>query len=271
MAKAANGNGARLAAEQLDEVLRLSKRADSVELKLIVPMAAQRDALRVLRKLGLDPVEAQPRQVFFFDTPGLELSKAGVVVRARRIQGGTADTVVKLRPVEPDDLDKDLRRSGAFKVEVDVVPGGFVCSGSLRGQCSGKEVLEALAEGGSLRSIFSKEQRAFYKAHAPKDIKLDSLTVFGPTFVLKSKVRPKDFDERALTVELWLYPDGTRNLEISTKCTPDVAIQEGNELRAYLSNNGIQIAGGQTTKTKAAMDYFVGEMKAGRKRVEHRN
>ena len=43
------------------------------------------------------------------------------MVRARRIQGGRADTVVKLRPVVPAELPRDIRRSPAFNVEVDVL------------------------------------------------------------------------------------------------------------------------------------------------------
>ncbi len=46
----------------------------------------------------MDPLEAEIRQVVFFDTPDLALSEAGVVVRARRMQGGGGDTVIKLRP-----------------------------------------------------------------------------------------------------------------------------------------------------------------------------
>ena len=61
--------------------------------------------------LGLDPLEAQIRQVFFFDTPELALDKHGVVVRARRIQGKGDDSAVKLRPVVPAELPDDLRRS----------------------------------------------------------------------------------------------------------------------------------------------------------------
>ena len=68
-----------------DEALMLG--ANSVELKVTVPVAAHR---ATIQGLPLDPVEAQPRQVFFFDTPDLALYNAGVVVRARRIQGGRA-------------------------------------------------------------------------------------------------------------------------------------------------------------------------------------
>ena len=50
----------------------------------------------------MDPLDAQIRQVFFFDTPDLALNQAGVVVRARRVQGKGDDSVVKLRPVVPE-------------------------------------------------------------------------------------------------------------------------------------------------------------------------
>ena len=42
-----------------------------------------------------------------------------MVVRARRSRGGKADTVVKLRPVDPALLDPELRRMPGFKIEVD--------------------------------------------------------------------------------------------------------------------------------------------------------
>src|SRR5688500_7408457 len=90
----------RLSDEDLARVLDLAKRSDSVELKLTVPEAGLREAIRAL---DLDPLEAQIRQVFFFDTPDLELNAAGVVVRARRVQRKGGDTVVKLRPVDPHD------------------------------------------------------------------------------------------------------------------------------------------------------------------------
>jgi hypothetical protein len=83
---------------QLPELMGLLRGSDSVELKLTVPAAQQRAAIRAL---GLDALDAQIRQVVFFDTPDLALDKAGVVVRARRIQGRVGDSVVKLRPLVP--------------------------------------------------------------------------------------------------------------------------------------------------------------------------
>src|SRR4051794_24457350 len=87
--------------QQLAEMLALAKQSDSVELKLTVPHTGQRSAITALH---MDALEPQVRQVFFFDTPDLSLHKQGVVVRARRVQGRTHDSVVKLRPVVPDTL-----------------------------------------------------------------------------------------------------------------------------------------------------------------------
>ena len=81
-----------LSDEQLGELLGLIEGADSVELKLTVPESDHHAAVGVL---GLDHLDAQIRQVYFFDTPDLSLSKAGVVARARRVQGKGDDSVVK--------------------------------------------------------------------------------------------------------------------------------------------------------------------------------
>ena len=245
--------------EQTIELFKLVKGATSVEIKLSVPLGSQR---WTIKGIGLDPVEAQPRQAFFFDTPDLALNKAGVVVRARRIQGGDGDTVIKLRPVDPSTIDPELRRSDAFKIEVDAMPGGFVCSASFKGVCSGQEVLDVASGEMPLRKLFSKEQRAFYDAHAPAGIKMDQLVLLGPTFLLKAKHQPKakDFD-RPIVVELWIYPDGTHVLEVSTKGLPKEAFQLAVDFKAYLASKGIVLGADQSAKTRTSLEFFSARLK----------
>jgi len=245
-----------LSPADMKKILELSKGAKSIELKLSVPATGHR---ATIASIGLDPVEAQPRQVFFFDTADLALNRAGLIVRARRIQGGRADTVVKLRPVDPALIDEELKRSEAFKVELDVMPGGFVCSASYKGVCSGEEVLEVTAGAKNIRSLFSREQRAFFDVHAPAGIDMNSLLVLGPTFLLKAKHQPKKFP-RGITVEMWLYPDGSRILELSTKCLPNEAFQAGTEFRGYLEDCGIPVSAAQETKTKTALEFFKAQL-----------
>jgi hypothetical protein len=247
--------------EELQRLLSLIKGADSVELKLTVPEASQRSSAR---SLGMDPLDAQIRQVFFFDTPTLALEKNGLVVRARRVQKKGDDTVVKLRPVVPDQLPKSLRRLPGFGVEVDASPQGFVCSGSLKGVPNPGEVQQAVAGERPLRKLFTKEQQALFAEHAPAGVAIDDLSVLGPIFVLKLKFVPKDFD-RKVVAELWLYPDGSRILELSTKCMPQEAFQVAAETRAFLASCGVDLAGEQQTKTRTALEFFAKELKPPRK------
>jgi hypothetical protein len=242
----------------LAALLGLLRGADSVELKLTVPESAQRSAIDALQ---LDPLDAQIRQVFFFDTPDLALNGVGVVVRARRVQGKGDDSVVKLRPVVPAELPKSLRRSPAFNVEVDAMPGGFVCSATMKNALA-DGVRETVAGRRSLRKLFSKEQRAFFATHAPQGVELDDLAVLGPIFVLKLRFTPKALG-RKLVTEVWLYPDDSRILELSTKCTTQEAFEVAAETRAYLSQRGIDLGGEQETKTRHALEFFSGRLAAG--------
>jgi hypothetical protein len=243
---------------ELAQLLEVERASDSVELKLTVPHSGHRATIEAL---GLDPLEAQIRQVFFFDTPDLKLNRAGVVARARRIQGRAHDSVVKLRPVVPDELPDELRRSADFVVEVDATPSGYVCSGTLKGKLKPDRVERAVHGRLPIRKLFSKRQRAFFGAHAPEGLTLDDLAVLGPMFVLKLKTSPEGID-RKLVSEMWLYPDGARILELSTKCAPPEMFDTAAEARSFLSKRGVDLSGDQQTKTKAALRFFSKQLQA---------
>jgi hypothetical protein len=241
-----------LSDEELGDVLRLARAADSVELKLTIPELHHRSTVAAL---GIDPLDAQIRQVFFFDTPELELDAAGIVVRARRVQGREHDTVVKLRPVVPDELPKKMRESPSMVVEVDAMPGGYVCSASLKRRLGKVDAKDAVAGSIPLRKLFSKRQRSFFAEHAPDGLELDRLTALGPIFVLKLNFVPEDFDQK-LVAEMWLYPDGSRILELSTKCAPGEMFDVAAQSRAFLSSRGVDLSGKQQTKTRTALKFF---------------
>ena len=157
-----------------------------------VPAPQQRAAIRAL---GLDALDAQIRQVVFFDTPDLAPTEAGVVVRARRIQGRVGDSVIKLRPLDPDQVSRDVRRLSGFGVEVDAIPGGFVCSGRLKCRADpdaihkvvlGERPAQALHQGAAcpVPGPRSRGDRAGRSRRA------------GPIFVLKLKWQPRDLGAR---------------------------------------------------------------------------
>jgi hypothetical protein len=243
----------KLSDQELSELVALLGDVDTVELKLTVPLA---DRSRAAAALGVDPLDAQIRQVFFFDTPDLALNQRGLVVRARRVQRRDDDSVVKLRPVVPRELPKDVRLSPNFGVEVDALPDGtYVCSGSMKRRMDPTIVKAAVMGEKPLRKVFSKEQRALYAAHAPEGLELEDLAMLGPISVLKLKFAPKGLKQK-LVAELWLYPDNSMLLELSTKCAPSETFQVGVETRTFLTEHGVDLSGEQETKTKKALAYF---------------
>ena len=246
-----------LSDQDLAELVSLTKGADSVELKLTVPVSE--------RSRGAAAGGGSPRRS---DSAGVLLRHAGagveqgrVVVRARRVQQKGDDTVVKLRPVVPDQLPGELRGSPNFGVEVDAMPGGFVCSGSMKRALKTPMVRDAVFGNRPVRKLYSKEQRALYAAHAPDGLGLDDLSILGPITVLKLKFAPEGYARR-LVAELWFYPDNSMILELSTKCAPSEAFQVAVETRAFLSQRGVDLTGEQQTKTKKALQFFSKRLQA---------
>ena len=197
----------RLSDEELMDLLELARKSDSVELKLTVPASDHRAAIS---ELGLDPLEAQIRQVFFFDTPDLHLNAVGVVARARRIQGRAGTRSSSSVRSTRTSLPAELRLAPNVVVEVDAMPGGYVCSASLKARADAPSVRDVALGKRSARKLFSKEQRAFFDAHAPDGLTLEDLSILGPIFVLKQNFVPKELGRR-MVAELWFYPDGSQD------------------------------------------------------------
>jgi hypothetical protein len=138
-----------------------------------------------------------------------------------------------------------------------------VCSASLKGP-GGIDDARQVAQGTRpIRKLFSKQQRAFFTEHAPEDVGLDDLSVLGPITLLKLKFSAAEYP-RPLVAEMWFYPDGSRILELSTKCPPSQAFQAAAEGRAFLTGRGVDLSGDQQTKTKTALQYFTKQLAAAR-------
>ena len=248
----------KLSEDQLAEMFELLQGADTVELKLSIPEEHHRSTVFAL---GMDAIDAQIRQVFFFDTPDLDLDRAGVVVRARRVQGKIGDSVVKLRPVVPSELPKSLRKMPGFGVEVDAMPGGYVCSGRLKAAADNGLIRQATFGEVPLRRLFTDEQKALFKAHAPEGMRFKDLSVLGPVLILKLPFTPVELGQK-LVAELWFYPNGSRILELSTKCLPADVLTVVANTRSYLVERGVDRTGDQQAKTKTALTFFSKQLKA---------
>ena len=244
--------GPLLSLRQVSELQPLLVRVDSVELKVTVPENGRRSAIEAL---ALDPLDARIRQVYFLDTPDLSLGAQGLVVRARRTQRRGGDSTVKRRPLDPGTVPAGLRTAAGFSTEIDVLPGGYVCSASLRSEVSNDRVLEVHRGHTRVRKLFSDAQRTFYAQALADGPDLDDLVVLGPVHVLKLKVRLPELDRR-LVAEQWVFPDGSRTLELSARCAPEEAFSVAADVKACLAGRGVDLTGDQETKTQRAMATF---------------
>jgi hypothetical protein len=154
--------------------------------------------------------------------------------------------------VVPGELPARIRKLTGFRVEVDALPGGYVCSGTLKRPLDRDAVRSMTAGDRPLRKLFSKEQRAFFADHVEGGIELDDLVPLGPILVLKLRFTPGDLG-RKLVAELWTYPDGTR-------CATGDAFEVAAEVRAFLASRSVEISGEQETKTRKALTYFARTM-----------
>ena len=236
----------------LDQLLTLSREADRVELKLTVPGPA-RDA--ACAALGVDFARVRADRVYYLDTEDRTLDRQGVVVRVRSIARGPDNSVVKLRPVSPGAIPAALRHSRQFVVEVDAMPGSFVCSGALKARLGAHDVERAMARRRPLRALFSGPQLRLLAARLPRQTGIDDLAILGPVDARRRKLVPVGLD-RALLVEQWTFPDDSRLLELSTRCRPDAVLPVAARMAAVLRAHGVDLTGPQQTKTHATLDFF---------------
>ena len=196
----------------------------------------------------------------FFDTPDLTLNQHGVVVRVRRVQGKPADSVIKLRPVVPDELPSasaevaELRRRGrrhARWLRVLRDDEGRARSDDGEGDPGRAPPAAQAVQPGAAGPLREHTLRT----GSPST----TLAMLGPINVLKLKFTPADFGRR-LVAELWFYPDGSRILELSTKCAPRRGLRGGRRDQGVPRRSGIDLNAEQQTKTKTALRFFAKEL-----------
>lgn len=239
----------RMPGADLDRMFTLCREVGHVELKFTVADGSA-DAIRELIAVGAERV----RNVYYLDTPDLTLRRHGVLARVRGGQRPN-DSVVKLRPIDPDGVPAGLRRCADFTVEVDVTPDSFICSGALKRRLSRNAVERAVEGRSSLRTLFSEQQVALLDSRLSGRVTIDDLDALGPVEV--HRTRPRDGEPgRGLELQEWMYPDGSRLLEVSARCTAEDLLQTAVQAKAFLDENGIKQSGPCPTKADTTLDYF---------------
>jgi hypothetical protein len=216
--------------EAAAHVLRLVERSARVELKLDVADPDDRPALEAL---GIDPAGAQVRLLHHLDTPALDLAAAGIAIRVRR------DVVMTL-PGEASEL-----------VELDTLPSGYACSALLRSRPDAATLRAAVRGERPAAELLDPSQRE----RLPGAVSPEALVVHGPILVLEAGAVPARL-ERLLTASLWLFPDESRVLELSTRCRAADALRVAAEARALLVAHGLELTGDRDRHARRTLQRF---------------
>ncbi|MCK9874648.1 CYTH domain-containing protein [Frankia sp. Ag45/Mut15] len=244
-----------LSDDQLAKLLDLAAQVDRLELKLTVPPHAHE---AVWDALDLTFPRTPTHRVYYLDTPDRALHRRGMILRVRRSSSGADDSVVKLRPVVPRGLPAQLRQRRDFVVEVDGMPGGYVCSGALKSRLDARVAKRAVNGRRSLRALFTEPQLRLVRTRLKGGPDVDDLRVLGPVRAYRRTLGIAGHD-RPLLAERWVFPDESEILELSTRCAPDAALRAAASTATVLGDHGIDLGGRQQTKTRATLDYFTGQ------------
>jgi len=241
--------------------------ADDVELKATIP---HKQIHWGLRRYNLTKANDQERHIYFFDTPGLDLFHAGIVLRARRIIGGDHDSTVKLRPVDPAKVPAKWKKYAGFKIEADAGENGVVKSASLTMPVA-KGIIKRVAEGKlGVAALLMGEQKQFLREMAKLELDLARLLIMGPMQAQRWK-----FSDPALpwpiTAELWRRDDGELIFEASIKAPVEQAAVAAGGFLAHLAEIGAERDHAQEAKTRWALEHYAGKSRRKEAGPEGRN
>ena len=223
--------------------------ADSIEIKATIP-ESQVDS--TLARFGLSIANDQERYIYFYDTADLDLNKAGIITRARRVVGDEHDSTVKFRPVIPDQVPAKWRTFPLFKIEADASEKGVVKSASFSMPVQ-KGVIKRIAAGNKkIGALFTKDQQAFLLEMAKRNIDFSRLRVLGPLRGQRWK-----FEDPGcpwpITAELWVREDGARLMEASIKTPVVQAAAAIAGFMAFLAEFGAERDIEEQAKTRWAL------------------
>ena len=183
-------------------------------------------------------------EVYFFDTPTLDLWSRGIIVRVRR--GITADLTVKVRPSNDKEIQGVSGPNTGFKCELDLTGGTAVPSHSIQIKfnvavpLNGREVFEMLssAQKDLIDQVHSSID--WNRVRRIAEIKSTDWKIYDqPPF-------PK------LVLEFWEWPTGSV-LELSAKVPYDAATTAYSGLQRLAAEKKLSPSSKQTAKTTLAL------------------
>lgn len=240
------------------KITKLVFGAEAIEIKATIP---DTQIEKALTRFNLNLDNDEERYIYFFDTPSLDLLKAGIITRARRMVGEEHDSTIKFRPVRPEDVSDKWRSFPGFKIEADASEKGIVKSASFTMPVKKGLIKNVVGGEKSIAKLFTKEQEDFLADMAIDPIDFSKLVILGPLMANRWK-----FEDPAcpwkITAELWRREDGDRLMEASIKAPVEQAAVAIGGFMAFLAEVGAQHDTKQQSKTHWALDYYAEKIRA---------
>jgi hypothetical protein len=218
-----------VSSERVARLIHLWRGDQRARFTLSTPDPDHRSAVR---SLGLDLLDARLRQIYFFDTREANLTRQGIRVWLVRTQRCAARAGITLCPSAPEDV---LQQAHGFRIEIDAVPGGYRWAAATRSAVDDADARAAIAGSYPVGKLFTKRHRGLIAASTSDT---DSLALLGSITVLRMRFAPTGFSRRYVA-ELRSYPNGSRVLELTTKCDLTSMFDVAAEARALLDAHGI--------------------------------
>jgi hypothetical protein len=230
--------------------------SDSIEIKATIPQSQVRVFLKRF-KLNVDP---EPRRfIYFFDTPGLDLHRAGIIVRARRAVGEAHDCTVKLRPVEPESVSRGWHDYPGFKIETDASEHDMVKSASFTMPVR-KGLIKRVAGGeAAIADLFDDAQRRFIAKMTRRKLDFSTMAPLGPLNAHRWRFQHPGCPW-PMTIELWERADGATMMESSIKAPVAQAAFAIGGYMAFLAEVGAERDTAQQAKTRWALEYYAQQL-----------
>lgn len=230
--------------------------AEAIEIKATIPDHQIRQALA---RFKLTANNDEERYIYFFDTPKLDLLGAGIIARARRVVGEDHDSTVKFRPINPAAVGQKWRRYPDFKIEADASETSLVKSASFSMPVLKGHIKRVAVGKKPISAIFTPAQMKFLQKVAGHSIDFSTLRVLGP--LLAQRWRFEDPGcPWPVTAELWRRGDGERMMELSIKAKAAHAAVAVGGFMAFLAEVGAERDKDQQTKTRWALEYYIGKL-----------